>query len=121
MICERITMSTPPFGSASPSFGPKASKAQKPRMLILLAICIHDNALCIQLANVQISFTELKSFLNSSPRFASGELESQNDKNPKPIWVNLLQSPRFASGKLESQMIKTPSGQISRTPSLRVG
>ena len=111
MIHERITMSTPPFGSASPSFGPKASKAKKPRMLILLVICIHDKALCIQLTNVQISFTELKS---SSPRFASAEIEFFSDFKTQNIWVILILSASLRVGRDRVSNDKTPSGQISR-------
>jgi hypothetical protein len=107
MIHERITMSTPPFGSASPSFGLKASKAKKPRMLILLVICIHDKALCIQLTNVQISFTELKSSLKS-PRFASGVQGSQMIKTLK------AKAPRFASGVQGLKLLLKP-----KSPSLR--
>jgi hypothetical protein len=122
-------MSMPPFGSASPSFGLKASKAKKPRMLILLVICIHDKALCIQLTNVQISFTELKSSLKS-PRFASGTQELQmikiiKSKSPhfvtgtqdfEMILNSKAKAPRFASGTQEFQMIRPPSGRISRAP-----
>lgn len=108
MIHERIIMSAPPFGSASPSFGPKALKAQKPKMLILLAICIHDKALCIQLANVQISFTELKSSLKI-PSLTLGLSESSMTKSKS-------KSPRFARAVRVFNDKRSPSGHISRVP-----
>jgi hypothetical protein len=97
MICERIMMSAPPFGSASPSFGLKASKAKKPRMLILLVICIHDKALCIQLTNVQISFTELKSSKDPFTSFRESELT--NDLKSK------IKTPSFHSGNQSFELI----------------
>lgn len=122
MIRECITMSAPPFGSASPSFGLKASKAQKPRMLILLVICIHDKALCIQLTNVQISFTELKSSFES-PSLRSGARNLTDFKIKSPSLRSGARSLTDFKTKIPSLRSgariltdKTPSGQISRAP-----
>ena len=131
MIHERM-MNIAPSGRLRRPSG-KALKASKPRMLILLVICIHDKALCIQLTNVQISFTELKSSLKT-PSLRSGNQDLQMIKIIKskaPYYVRGVKilvdfkikskSPSLRSGNQDLQMIIPPSGQFSRAPSLRSG
>ncbi len=63
-VCERVAV---PLRVGFASLRAKALKAQKTRMLILLSNRIHGKALWIQLDNVQISSTEIKSSLKIAP------------------------------------------------------
>lgn len=88
----------PPSGRFAPLQAQlKALTASKPRMLILLAICIHGKALCIQLANVQISFTELKS--SKKPFTSFRKSGFSNDLKSK------IKTPSFHSGNQGFELI----------------
>lgn len=105
IIHERM-MNIAPSGRLRRPSG-KALKAQKARMLILLVICSHDKALCLQLTNVQISFTELKSSLKiPSLRFRDSEFQMTKIIKSK--------APRFASGTQRFQMILNSKAKALR-------